>query len=118
MAEESKKIELRTIGAESEFSIEFLQGMINRMIVSYHKYGPITDAYPQKVNALDSLRLRLEMYERTHNTEYLIDAANFAMVEFMLPSYEDAIFLGTDSDGSPGRVDSKGTITTSGNSDL
>lgn len=61
----------------------FVRGMINRMIVSYHKYGPLKLAYPHKVNAVESLRQRVDEYRKTGNTEWLIDAANFAMIHFI-----------------------------------
>jgi hypothetical protein len=95
---------------ETEYSVQFLDGMVNRMAVSFCKYGKVADAFPHRVNALDSLRLRLEKYAETGNTEYLIDVANFAMIEFMHPKREGAFFQGTDSDGSPGRVWNHGTV--------
>lgn len=88
----------------SEFSELFVQGMRDRMAVSLHKYGPIKGAYPHKVNALESLRIRLDKYTETGNTEFLIDAANFAMIEFMLPAHPAAHFKATDSNESPGRA--------------
>lgn len=87
----------------SEFSQEFVDGMSNRMAVSYYKYGAIKDAFPHKVNAIKSLLQRLKSYEETGNTEYLIDAANFAMIEFLQPSHVRAHFTPTDASGSPGR---------------
>lgn len=87
----------------SEFSQQFIQGMKDRMAMSYCKYGPIKDAFPHKVNALESLQMRLDKYHETGNTEWLIDAANFAMIEFMLPSHPKKHFRGTDSRESPGR---------------
>jgi len=74
----------------------FIQGMADRMAVSHHKYGKVEDGYPHKIDALVCLAGRLEMYHETRNTEYLIDAANFAMIEFMRPRYHDAFFEGTD----------------------
>jgi hypothetical protein len=88
----------------SEFSESFVEKMKARMAMSFHKYGPIRDAYPHKVSALESLRKRLERYEETGNTEWLVDAANFAMIEFMLPSHRSAHFRPTDSSESPGRA--------------
>ena len=73
------------------------------MEMSYSKYGPLAAAFPDKVNALHSLLDRLRKYELTGNTEYLVDAANFAMIEFTRPSYKEAHFEATDSSGSPGR---------------
>lgn len=106
---------------DSEFSEYFTQGMANRMAVSYHKYGPVAEAYPKKVDALESLRARLELYlnggtikgkyVKPGNTEYLMDAANFAMIEFMHPKHPKAYFKATDSSGSPGRVWNDGEAT-------
>lgn len=95
----------------TEFSDPFVQGMRDRMVVSFYKYGPVAAAYPHKVNAVTSLTDRLRKYAETKNTEFLIDAANFAMIEFMHPSVDGAFFAGTDDDQSPGRrLNKTGTI--------
>ena len=88
---------------DTEYSQQFIQGMIDRMGASFHKYGAVADAYPKKINALKSLEARLDKYRITGNLEWLIDAANFAMIEFMCPSHEEAHFRPTDSRESPGR---------------
>lgn len=80
----------------------FLQGMLNRIGISHFKYGNMADSYPYKVNALDCLKERLRKYEQTGNTEWLMDVANFAMIEYMFPDHEQAHFRATDSDESPG----------------
>ena len=92
---------------ETEFSSKFVEGMKNRMIVSFYKYGHVSEAYPDKVQAIASLQDRLREYAKTGNTELLIDAANFAMIEFMHPAHPDAFFAGTDDDASPGRVSAR-----------
>jgi hypothetical protein len=89
--------------AATEISEPFLKGMRNRMLMSFYKYGPVADAYPDKINALSAMVARVNQYRRTKNTEFLMDAANFLMIEFMYPSESDASFSGTDSDASPGR---------------
>lgn len=78
--------------------------MLDRMGISQIKYGNIRDAYPDKVNALDSMMLRVKRYQQTGNKEFLMDAANFLMIEFILPSIKDAYFKATDSRESPGRI--------------
>jgi hypothetical protein len=88
---------------ESECSLGFLQGMVNRMCMSFFKYGKVKDAYPARVDAIASLKKRLEKYERDGNTEWLMDVANFAMIEFMHPKHPEAHFRSTDSAESPGR---------------
>ena len=125
----------------SEFSLSFVQGMLDRMGMSYFKYGSVVDAYPLKVNAIQSLFIRLLRYlgpekfteetkkaleaikrvesaphSREHgNTEYLMDAANFAMIEFMHPRHEQAHFIPADADQSPGRVFTNGVLTDAAN---
>lgn len=99
----------------SEFSMEFAQGMANRMGMSFFKYGAVADAYPVKVDAIASLELRLQKYKDTGNTEYLMDAANFAMIEYMRPRHPNAFYKATDADGSPGRVSANGTISQEAN---
>ena len=96
----------------TEFSEDFVQKMKNRMVVSFCKYGSIAEGYPKNVNAIESLKVRLEKYEETGNTEFLCDVANFAMIEFMLPRHEKAHFKPTDSNESPGRVGTVNPWTT------
>lgn len=88
---------------KTEFSEVFIQGMRDRMVVSFYKYGPINEGFPHKVSAIASIGDRLRKYAETGNTEFLMDAANFAMIEFMLPAHPKAFFAGTDDDQSPGR---------------
>ena len=92
---------------ETEFSTEFVNGMKERMVVSYYKYGFLELAYPEKVDAIGSLMQRLRKYADTGNTEFLIDAANFAMIEFMRPRHPNAHFEPTDDNASPGRIAAK-----------
>jgi hypothetical protein len=90
---------------ETEFSNDFIDKMKNRMIISYFKYGKVKDNYGKiHVNAVENLKKRLEKYEETGNTEWLVDAANFAMIEFMYPQHENAHFKATDSRESPGLI--------------
>jgi hypothetical protein len=104
-----------------ETSRRFHDLMDKAMMVSFYKYGAVADAYPDRVSAVDSLRLRLDAYLNGKrnpdfgeegeseflvppgNAEYLVDVANFAMIEFMHPHITAAL-IHTDADGSPGRV--------------
>ncbi len=90
----------------TEVDEQFVQGMRDRMAVSYFKYGAVAEGAP-KMDAIASLMKRLRMYADTGNTEYLMDAANFAMIEFMYPKHPQAHFEGTDDSGSPGRVSAR-----------
>lgn len=103
---------------QTEFSENFVQGMRHRMIISYYKYGLIADGFPHKVNAITSLTDRLRKYSETGNTEFLVDAANFAMIEFMHPAHPNAFYAATDSDQSPGRRSKRGTIDHRDNNEI
>lgn len=90
---------------QTEYSPKFDELRKNRMAMSYYKYGPVKTNYGDGlVNAIKSLKMRLEAYEKTGNTEFLTDIANFAMIEFMYPIHPSAHFRATDSDKSPGLV--------------
>ena len=102
---------------DTEVSEPFVQGMRDRMAVSFYKYGSVIDGYPKRVDAIASLRRYLEYYEDTGNAEFLMDVANFAMIEFMLPRHPNAHFVPTDSSESPGRVGHYGP-TQSANKDM
>lgn len=84
------------------FSEEFLTKMKNALEMSHYKYGYPGKTYPELAQAVKCIRERLEKYEQTHNLEYLVDIANFAMLEYMFPSYEDAKYEPKDSGDSPG----------------
>ena len=86
----------------TEYSYRFWERMKHAMIVSYHKYGPLKKAYPHKVNAIQSLEARLRLYKETGNADYLIDIANFAMIEFMHPAHPD--YHDSPTDGGEGRT--------------
>jgi hypothetical protein len=91
------------LGAPADqFCWPFVDGMVRRMATSYHKYGHMASAAEHGIDLVACLEQRLELYKETRNTEHLIDAANFAMIEFAGPSLEGAYYAPTDSDESPG----------------
>lgn len=103
MASRNETLTFPTAVPPSEFSVPFVQGMADRMSMSYFKYGLVAEAYPSKVDAIASLEKRLQKYKETGNTEWLMDVGNFAMIEYMYPKHDAAHFESTDSDQSPGR---------------
>lgn len=82
----------------------FVQGQIDRLAVSYHKYGAMAEGFPDRVDAIGSLMICLREYAKTGNKEFLIDAANFAYIEFRRPRHPQAHFRSTDDSESPGRL--------------
>lgn len=87
---------------KNDFSESFVQKMRNAIETSYYKYGNAKKTYPELAQAYKCIQERLELYLKTHNTECLVDVANFAMLEFMFPSFEDSKYDPRDSDSSPG----------------
>lgn len=88
---------------KDEYSEEFDKLRKNRVEVSYHKYGTAKDNFGQHlVNAIESHDLCIKKYQETGNTEYLLDATNYLMFEYMYPNRKDAYFKATSSSESAG----------------
>ncbi len=76
---------------KTEYSPEFNKLRKNRMVTSYYKYGPIKENYEGRlVSAISNLEKRLQLYKESGNIEYLLDVANFAMIEYMYPQHPKA----------------------------
>lgn len=84
-------------------SSKFIQGMLDRVTFGFLKYGSVNNS-AKKIDFIESMRIRVKQYKQTSNTEFLIDAANFLMFEFMYPSEPGAFFQGTEAKDSPGLV--------------
>lgn len=82
---------------KTEYSKRFDELRMLAMENSYHKYGPLKANYEEYkcMDAIGNLKKRLEKYLETGNTEFLVDIANFAMIEFMYPSVEGAHYKET-----------------------
>ena len=85
-----------------DYSDEFDTLRKNSIIQSHYKYGWMSESYPQIANAFGSLKKRVERYEETGNADWLVDIANFAMIEFAHPAHPLYHFRRTSSDESPG----------------
>lgn len=67
--------------------------------VSSHKYGPAKDNFATgRVDAIATLKKKLAAYQRTGNTELLVDVANYAMFEFMWPLHPQGHYKPMDDD--------------------
>ncbi len=87
---------------QRDFSEEFVVHMKNAIETSFYKYGFSSRTYPELAQAHKCIAERLDLYLKTHNKEYLVDVANFAMIEFMHPAFSDAKYTPRDSEQSPG----------------
>lgn len=87
-----------------EYSDKFDNERKHRVEVSYYKYGPARDNFGAgRVDALETAKLCIEAFEKDHNTEHLVDAANYLMFRFMYP-FPGEYFQPTDSKNSVGTV--------------
>lgn len=89
---------------------DWLQKAFNRTGVSYHKYGPLAENFPDNRTGIDQVKQRVALYEETGNLEWVVDALNYCLIELLLPSHPDAHFRATDSDESPGAVNKDGSV--------
>ena len=89
---------------KTEYSDEFDRLRKNRVEVSYYKYGPSRKNFGEgRVDAINTAELCLSAFEKDHNLEHLVDAANYLMFRFKYPLPGDK-FEAKDSDGSVGTV--------------
>lgn len=93
----------------TEFDPTFVTRMVAAMMVSFHKYGRVADAYPLKFDAASDVRARMAKYRETGNKHFLVDAANFAMIEAMHTGRRGgAVWGANDAASSPGRTTAGG----------
>lgn len=87
-----------------DYNTQFDKLRMNRVAVSEFKYGPARKNFGEgRVDAIATAELCIEAFKKDHNTEHLIDAANYLMFRFTYPlpgEYFDA----TDAIGSVGTV--------------
>lgn len=87
-----------------EYSISFDNERKHRIEISHYKYGPARDNFASgRVDAIKTAELCLDAFKKDHNTEHLVDAANYMMFRFMYP-YPGEFFKPTDSSESVGTV--------------
>lgn len=87
-----------------DYSEQFDKERKYRVEVSHYKYGAARENFASgRVDALETAKRCLDAFERDHNTEHLVDAANYLMFRFMFPMPGE-YFRATDSHESVGTV--------------
>ena len=94
---------LRNMILKEDYSEQFDNIRKAMVITSHYKYGAVKNNFGDLggVDAIETLKMCLEKFEQTHNTEYLADVANYAMFRFMFPK-QGEFYKATDSNGSAG----------------
>lgn len=73
---------LREELSESEWSPLFEKLMRNRMIMGAFRYGKLHEKNKPKYDRVGSIITRINSYQETGNTEFLVDVANLCIIEF------------------------------------
>lgn len=89
---------------DREYSTAFDKERKARVEVSYYKYGPARKNFAEgRVDAIATAEMCIDAFKKDHNTEHLVDAANYLMFRWMYPMPGEK-FTPTDSNGSVGTV--------------
>lgn len=89
---------------DGQYSEAFDKERKLRVEISFFKYGPARDNFGSgRVDALATAERCIEAFKKDHNTEHLVDAANYLMFRWMYPMPGE-YFRPTDSNESVGTV--------------
>jgi len=80
---ERRKYDFKSL-QRTEWSQEFERLMRNRLIMGAFRYGLLAEKRIKgaKWNLIEPIAKKVELYEATGNTEYLVDAANYCLLAF------------------------------------
>lgn len=81
---------------ESQWCVEFEEFRKNRMVLGTFRYGDYKSPTAKKYDRIGSAIKRLQRYQETGNSEFLVDAANLCMIEFDVPNHKKAHFNSVD----------------------
>ena len=90
-----------SIKKKAPFDPKFFQMMINRLLVGSYRHGKNT----KEQNYLTRLYAAVDHYVVSGNQEFLVDAANYALLECLHPSHPASHFKSSDSHGRTERWD-------------
>lgn len=89
---------------KTEYSEAFDRERKLRVQMSFYKYGSARDNFAGgRVDALATAERCIDAFKKDHNSEHLIDAANYLMFRYKYPMPGD-FFKPTDSTDSVGTV--------------
>lgn len=84
---------------QTEWSSQFEQLMRNRLVMGAFRYGTFEDKAKLRTdpwNLLEPVTSKVEKYQQTGNTEYLVDAANYLLLAFEFDPHPLKHFLALD----------------------
>lgn len=81
---------------DAQLGWDFLYHMANQMSMGYFRYAPLNTQPIGSYDVVAGVKRRMERYEETGNQEFLVDAANMAMMEFHRPTHPAPHFTSED----------------------
>lgn len=81
---------------KTEWSIDFENLMRNRLLLGALRYGKIGIKNKPKYDRVESMIKRLTKYKETGNKEFLVDIANFCLLEFVERNHPNEHFSSID----------------------
>lgn len=85
---------------QTEWSPLFERLMRNRLLMGAFRYGTMEEkranATKNRWDLLGAVKLKIEMYEKTGNTEYLVDGANYFLLAFEFDPHPNKHFHALD----------------------
>lgn len=81
----------------------FIKKMKKAIEHSWYRYGNAHKTYPELAQAYKCAKERLDLYlnsknpRQYHNTELMVDVANFCMLEYMFPAFKNVHGSGSGS---------------------
>ena len=82
----------------SEWSREFEKLMRARLVMGALRYGTLSEKRikGKRWDLIEPIRKKVELYEQTGNTEYLVDAANYCLLAFECDNHPNKHFRALD----------------------
>ena len=81
---------------KSEWSSTFETLMRNRLVMGAYRYGKFCSPGKPRYSHIPSIIEHAKLYEKTHNTEHLVDIANLALCEFVEGEHPQKHFKAID----------------------
>lgn len=81
---------------ESEWSDTFERLMRNRLVMGAFRYELFKQKNDRVYDHISSILKRIHSYQKTGNTEYLVDCANLLMLEFIFGKHPTKHFKSID----------------------
>lgn len=83
---------------ESEWSPRFEELMRNRLLMGAFRYGLLNAPGKKKWDRMARIHEEVQLYQETGNLEYLVDVANYCLLEFEESTHPNKHFRAADDE--------------------